>query len=171
MKTKRISFYAGATLCFLLSFTSCLNDDPLVDWDAMIPVIELPYNSHNVSKTKVTPDENVTFDLLINYTIPDKKDSKTEIPVGLSVNEAGVETYNNANPNAGYELLPSSAYTLPAVVVIAPGTQLVEFPLEVNTSQLEPKKKYLLPVVISSVPSGYTVSGNFGHVYLRVDMN
>jgi hypothetical protein len=171
MKTRRLSRYACiAAFCSLLPFTSCLNDDPLVDWDAMVTVIEFPYINHYITKTKVTATENTTFDLMVNYTIADKKDSKTDIPVELAVDEARVKVYNDANNNAGYELLPASTYTLPAVVIPA-GVQLVTLPVEVNTSGLTPKKKYILPLVIRSVPSGYVVSGNFGHVYLRVDMD
>jgi hypothetical protein len=168
MKTKLYK-YVLIALCSVLSLSSCLRDDTLVDWDDMVFVIEFPYISHYITQTRVTTTQNVTFSLMLNYTIPDKKDSQSDIPVGVVVDESRVKVYNDAN-NASYELLPTSAYTLPAFVIPA-GTQLLTVPIEINTSVLEAQKRYILPVVIKDVPPGYVISGNFGHVYLRVDRN
>ncbi len=173
---KRIlnNFLAIATLCVVLfSSTSCLKDDPMFDWDAAIPVIELPYKSHYLTSSKVTPEKNVSFNLMVNYTIPFASDNKEDIKVGLKVDESLVSVYNAslASTAKKYELLPAGTYNLPSEITIAKGTQLWKQDLEINTSSLTPKTYYILPVVISSAPQGYTISGNFGHVYLRVQMN
>lgn len=152
----------------LFLFSSCLQDDPRVDWDQISPLIELPYVSHTLSATKVVPGEDISFDLMVNYTIADKKDNKNDIPVGLAVDEALVAKYNTEN-QASYILLPAACYTLPEVL-IAKGTQLFESKLAIQTASLQPGKQYLLPVVIQTVPAGYTISGNFGVLYLRVNM-
>ncbi len=163
-KIKHISI----VICTLISLSSCLKDESLVDWSAMKFVIELPYSNHYLTETLVVPTENVVFDLMVNYTIPDKKDNKEDITVVLAVDESLVKTYNEENLS-DYELLPASTYTIPEIV-IEKGTQLTSKDFEINTSVLVPGRHYILPVVIRSVPDGYTISGNFGHVYLRIEM-
>lgn len=165
-------FISGLCLmALLLTSTSCLNDDPFVDWDNLGGVIELPYKKHEYSLTKVTPDENKTFSLMINYTIARASDNTEDISVQLGVDESMVETYNASLAASArkYVLLPASAYSLPTVV-IQKGTQLFEETMTINTSSLTPGVYYLLPIKITGVPQGYTVSGNFGHLYVKVLM-
>ena len=162
-------------LCFmalLLTSTSCLDDDPLVDWDNLGVVIELPYKTHEYNLTKVTPNENETFPLMVNYTISRASDNTEDISVQLGVDESMVETYNASLAASAqkYKLLPASTYSLPSTLVIKKGTQLLEETMTINTSSLTPGEYYLLPIKITGVPQGYTISGNFGHLYLRVQM-
>lgn len=147
-------------LTILTSFlaTSCLDDEYLVDWDDIKPVIELPYSRHYVAKT-VNQGTAAEFDLMVNYTIADWRNQNDEISVGLKVDETQVGSYT---------LLPASAYTLPSTLEIHKQTQLTTHKLTVDTSNLEVGQTYALPVVISSVSSGYTVSGNFNTVVFRV---
>lgn len=154
-----------------LSTTSCLKDDPMFDWDASGSVIELPYNSHTVLYSKVTSAKNVEAGLMVNYTVSFAADNHEDIPVTLAAEESMVAEYNKtlSATTKKYVLLPASTYTLPGVV-IKQGTQLWKETLVINTSTLKPGEKYLLPVKITGVPAGYTISGNFGHVYLRIDM-
>ena len=110
---------------------------------------------------------------MVNYTIPYASDNKEDIKVGLGVDESMVARYNAtlAATAQKYVLLPASSYTLPSEITISKGTQLWKQELEINTSGLTPKTYYVLPVVITNTPKGYTISGNFGHVYLRIQMN
>jgi len=156
MKTKIYSLL----LIVLMAFTnvSCLEDEYLVDWDKMGFVIELPYAKHYVQKT-VNQGSDAVFDLMVNYTIADWRNQNESIQVGLGLDD----TYLGS-----YEPLPASAYTLPSSLTIEKQKQLTTVPLTIKTTELESGKTYGLPVVITSVPSGYTKSGNFNYVVFRV---
>lgn len=168
MMTKiKLSLFVAVMTLFTL--TSCLNDDPWTDWNQLKSPIELPYSSHSLTETRVNPGDQVTFDLMVNYTIPDQKNMVEDIPVDLAVDEALVDSYNKNN-GSSYLLIPSSCYTLPEVV-IKKGVRLWEQDFIVNTTGLEAGKRYILPIIIKSVPSNYLISGNFGVVYLRIHMN
>ncbi len=135
--------------------------------------MDLPYTSHSQVKNNVTQGSVVTFELMVNYTI-DYADKVTEdIPVGLAVDAEMVEEFNNslAASEQPCEIFPEGTYTLPSQLVIEAGTKktAVDFNVSV-TSAFEPGHRYLLPVVISSVPDNYIISGNFGHLYLEINM-
>lgn len=155
MKTK--TYLMISMLVMALAMTSCLKDDYLVDWDDAKPVIELPYTRHTTSTT-VTAGTEVTFPLYVNYTIADWRNQNEDIVVGLGIDESQTGTSR---------LLPASTYTLPQTMTIAKQKQLAETQLKINTAGLE-KGTYALPVIIKSVPAGYTISGNFGMVLFKV---
>lgn len=160
--------------------TSCLKDDELVDWKKAkeITVIELPYTSHSRVATNQVPTANYTFaGLLVNCCAVYASDIKADISVGLAVDANLLATYNTNNGLDGttdakqpYILMPSTAFSLPSVVTISAGVREAEFDVPVNTSGLVPGVKYLIPIVITNVPAPYTISRNFGMLYLRVDM-
>lgn len=155
MKTK--VYLLLSILCMAFTMSSCLEDDYLVDWDDAKPVIELPYTRHTQSTT-VTAGTEVSLKLYVNYTIADWRNQKEDITVELGIDASKVGTSI---------LLPASTYTLPATMTIAKQTQLAETELKINTAGLE-KGTYALPVIIKSVPAGYTVSGNFGMMLFKV---
>lgn len=155
MKTK--VYLLLSILCMAFTMSSCLEDDYLVDWDDAKPVIELPYTRHTQSTT-VTAGTEVSLKLYVNYTIADWRNQKEDITVELGIDASKVGTSI---------LLPTSTYTLPATMTIAKQTQLAETELKINTAGLE-KGTYALPVIIKSVPAGYTVSGNFGMMLFKV---
>ncbi|MEF9930921.1 MAG: DUF1735 domain-containing protein, partial [Bacteroidales bacterium] len=119
----------------------------------------------------VVTSKNAEFTLMVNYTVFQVSDNTVDIPVTLAADESLVATYNAglASSTKKYVLLPATTYTLPSPIIKA-GTQLWKENMTVNTSTLKKGEKYLLPIKIASVPAGYTISGNFGHVYLRIDM-
>lgn len=164
-----LAIVLGATA---LSATSCLNDTPLVNWDDLGVVIELPYKSHYIAFQNVTPGEEVSFDIKVNYTIDFASKVTEDIPVNLAVAPEMVDEYNATLPASAtkYEIFPEGTYQLPTTISITKGTQLAEQTMSVNTTALEPGKYYILPIVISGVPEGYIASGNFGHLYLRILM-
>ncbi|WP_455665373.1 DUF1735 domain-containing protein [Phocaeicola sp.] len=155
MRTKR--YFILSMLFIALTMTSCLKDDSLVNWDNAKPVIELPYTKHNTSTT-VTAGTEVTFPLYVNYTIADWRNQNEDIVVGLGIDESQIGTTI---------LLPASTYNLPATMTITKQTQLAETELKINTTGLA-SGTYALPVVIKSVPAGYTISGNFGMMLFKV---
>lgn len=155
MRTK--TYLILSMLFIALAMTSCLKDDYLVDWDKAKPVIELPYTKHTASTT-VTAGEDVSFKLFVNYTIADWRNQNEDIVVGLGIDESQIGTSI---------LLPASTYNLPATMTITKQTQLAETELKINTTGLA-SGTYALPVVIKSVPAGYTISGNFGMMLFKV---
>lgn len=155
MKTKVYLLISMLSIALVMS--SCLKDDYLVDWEEAKPVIELPYTKHTTSTT-VTAGTEVRFKLYVNYTIADWRNQNDDIVVGLDIDESKVGTST---------LLPSSTYALPTTMTIPKQTQLAETELIINTTNLE-KGTYALPVIIKSVPSGYTISGNFGMMLFKV---
>ncbi|MEG0518871.1 MAG: DUF1735 domain-containing protein [Bacteroidales bacterium] len=170
MKTINKFFPLVCLIVTALTSTSCLKDDNFIEWDKMGVVIELPYVNHYITQTKVLPTKDISFDFLVNYTVPYAEDNQQDISVSLAVAPDMVKTYNQSLGSTGtYILLPESAYTLPSPV-IPKGKRLYEAPFTIKTSDLQPGEKYLLPIKIAGVPAGYTISGNFGHVYLRIHM-
>lgn len=152
------------------SSTSCLKDDSLIDWSKLGVVIELPYKNHYLRATKVTPVKNISFDFMVNYTVSYDSDNTEDIPVTIVKDASMIDAYNASLGTSGtYIELPESTYKLPSPV-IAKGTRLYKTTIEINTATLSAGKKYIIPIKITGVPQGYTISGNFGHVYLRVDM-
>lgn len=169
LKKVILTMFLGVTA---LGATSCLNDTPLVNWEDLGVVVELPYKSHYIAVQKVVPGDDVSFDIKVNYTIDYASKVTEDIPVNLAVDPDMVEEYNAGLPASAtkYEIFPEGTYELPTTITIAKGTQLAEQTMTVNTTNLVPGKYYILPVVISGVPEGYIASGNFGHLYLRILM-
>ena len=165
----------ATALCLVtmvFSLTSCLKDDPVVEWDQMKSVIELPYNRHYLSYSKLVPGDIQPFDLMVNYTIPYASDNYEDIVVNLGVDESLVDEYNStlSSHSKKYVLLPSSACNLPSQITILKGTRLWKQEIQVDTKDLEPGVYYLLPIVIKSVPEPYIISGNYGHLFVRIKM-
>ena len=179
MKTKN-SYLILIALIGCIFTTSCLKDDFVVDWNEAkkTTIIELPYKQHNLLASAQVPTAPYTFSkLLVNCCAIYASDIKADIAVGLAVDASRVATYNTANGLDGstaarrpYVAMPTAAYSIPGTVTIKAGIREAEFDVPINTSLLEPGQKYLIPIVITSVPAPYVISGNFGHLYLRVDM-
>lgn len=157
MKTK--FYYLLIMISIALSLPSCLNDEPWDDFSTVKPVIELPYSSHTSTITS-KDGKSVTFQLMVNYTIADWRNQNDKIVVGLGIDESLIGKNN---------LLPASAYSLPETMTIPELTQLTTTDLTVNVTGLT-TGKYTLPVVIKSVPEGYTMSGNFNYVLFTVNV-
>lgn len=179
MKTNKIKILCvGIVSLFVM--TSCLKDEGMVKWEnGIYNIVEFAHVSHNVRIQNVKPTANITFTpLYLNYTIPKLEDHKSDVTVSLGIDESRVAKYNSDNALDGslpskqpYLLMPASAYTLPTTLNIPAGTRTITWDLPVNTSTLEPGKKYMIPVVITGAPGGITISGNFGYLLLRADMS
>lgn len=145
-------------LVMIFALTSCLKDDPIDDFSNVRPVIELPYASSHGSSQTSKNGQNVTFKLMVNYTIADWRNQNDDIIVGLDIDE---------NRKGSNQLLPASAYSLPGTMTIAKQTQLTTVDFVVKVVGLAPGR-YTLPIVIRSVPAGYTISGNFNYALFTV---
>ncbi len=171
MKTINKLFLILFSGAMVFTSTSCLKDDPLIDWGKMVFVVEMPYKNHYLRETGVKPTVNISFDLMVNYTVPYDTDNGEDIEVSLGIDESMIAGYNKSLGTSGtYVMAPSGSFTLPAKVVIPKGKRLFSTKLNVETSGLEKGKKYIIPVKITGAPKGYTISGNFGHAFFRIDM-
>ena len=171
MKTRFISLLLLALVG--LTSTSCLKDDYLFDYDNMKSVIELPYLDHSKTLSYKAGATSVSTNLYVNYSIANWRDIKEDIPVGLSIDESLL---------GGAKLLPASAYNLkfPLTMTILRASEQEKLSQDVHDGKklnwqsaqevltinltdpnLVSGTKYALPLTISSVPSQYTISGNF----------
>lgn len=181
MKTRFISLLLVALVA--VTSTSCLKDDYLFDYDNMKSVIELPYLDHSKSLSYKDGATSVSTELYVNYSIANWRDIKEDIPVELSIDESLL---------GGAKLLPASAYNLkfPLTMTILRASeqeklsQLVHdgeklnwqsaqelLSIDLTDPNLVSGTKYALPLTISSVPSQYTISGNFRNVVFYVTIH
>ncbi|MCI5580378.1 MAG: DUF1735 domain-containing protein [Phocaeicola plebeius] len=181
MKTRFISLLLVALVA--VTSTSCLKDDYLFDYDNMKSVIELPYLDHSKSFSYKDGATSVSTELYVNYSIANWRDIKEDIPVELSIDESLL---------GGAKLLPASAYNLkfPLTMTILRASeqeklsQLVHdgeklnwqsaqelLTINLTDPNLVSGTKYALPLTISSVPSQYTISGNFRNVVFYVTIH
>ena len=181
MKTRFISLLLVALVA--VTSTSCLKDDYLFDYDNMKSVIELPYLDHSKSLSYKDGATSVSTELYVNYSIANWRDIKEDIPVELSIDESLL---------GGAKLLPASAYNLkfPLTMTILRASeqeklsQLVHdgeklnwqsaqelLTINLTDPNLVSGTKYALPLTISSVPSQYTISGNFRNVVFYVTIH
>ena len=171
MKTRFISLLLVALVA--VTSTSCLKDDYLFDYDNMKSVIELPYLDHSKTLSYKSGATSVSADLYVNYSIADWRDIQEDIPVVLSIDESLL---------GGAKLLPASAYNLkfPLTMTILRASEQEKLSQQVHDGEklnwqsaqevltisltdpnLVSCTLYALPLTISSVPSQYTISGNF----------
>jgi hypothetical protein len=165
-KISTYTFLIGTVI--ISSFSACLKDSSQPDFTQNKPIIELPIGSSNANgagnsiSVAFTQDEVPSdYFVYVNYAAPDA--NPQDVTVTLAVNESALTKFNQAN-DKNYTLLPAAGYTLPSNKVIIPaGQRKVQFPIKINTINLDPTKTYALPVTITD-GGGFTVSGNFGTI-------
>ena len=92
-----------------------------------------------------------------------------DITVNFAVDSAAVKSYNAQN-GASYRLLPSGSYTIPSfnAVIQAGTTNSDALPLKIITKNLDRSLKYILPVAIKNISSGY-IDSALGTTYFTLD--
>ncbi|MBC7915141.1 MAG: DUF1735 domain-containing protein [Pyrinomonadaceae bacterium] len=150
-------------LLAMVSLTSCLKDEnpqtdlsqvpALVDFNAVKGTAAL-----NISSTPTD------FNVPVNYRSTDA--ASKDIVVTMSVDQVTLDKYNAAN-GTSLELLPAAIYTLNPKVTIPAGQRVVNLPIKISTSLIDPSKAYAIPLKMVSA-DGATVSGNFGTLVLAV---
>lgn len=165
MKNRIVKLAVVASSLFL---AACLDDDQqALDPSGYNNVIEFYNISIPISEQSavhpawsvafpVGPEEE--FDIVISFSGP--QSNNKDITVDLEVNPFALNAYND-DQGAGYTLLPSNLYTLPASVTIPKGETKVSVPVTVRSDQFDLSLTYALPVTITSSSSGL-ISSNFG---------
>ncbi len=93
----------------------------------------------------------------------------TDITVGFKIDASLVSSYNAAH-GTSYVIMPSSSYQAPTLsaVIKAGQTSSDALPIKVITTHLDKSVKYMIPVSIISVSSGY-IDSTLSSTYFRVD--
>ena len=179
MKMKTKINYISALLLLLMVFTatSCLKDDPLVEWPDHNYIVEIADADHQFARNDQTVGTQVVYaDILMNQCAVHASHITASFDVQLGINEDRVATHNTNNGLDGtvgkekFVLMPAANYTLPASVTIDAGVKQKTFTVTVNTTGLTPGGKYLIPVEIKSVPAPYIISRNFGYINLLLTL-
>ena len=163
--------FIASSLWLLVSMSSCLKDNPAVDFTTVGTIIEiLPPNGgglENFDAAELDFDHASTSDsadIDLNIASPNTLPAPLTITVG--VNDALRTEYNSAN-GTDYEAMPDSVYLIPVSKTTIPaGSRLDTIRVYFNPSKIDPSKNYMLPVSITDA-QGQTISGNFGSVYFH----
>lgn len=164
---KRISIYTTVIgLALISSLSSCLKDKMQPDFTKNKAVIELPIGSSasNGGGNSIAAPFNVStvpsdYFVYVNYAAPNAPSQ--DVTVTLAIDPAAVAKFNTAN-GKNYTMIPASGYTVTSNKIIIPaGQNKVQYPIKINTSNLDPAVTYALPVTITD-GGGFTISGNFG---------
>jgi len=92
-----------------------------------------------------------------------------DITVTFKTDPSLVDGYNLQN-NSSYVLLPAESYNIPGLTAVIKTGQTISdiLPLNVTTTNLDKSLKYILPISITNVTSGY-IDSNLRTVYFRID--
>ena len=176
MKTKNIGAFL-LMLSVVFTATSCLKDDPIVKWPDKNYIVEIADADHTITRNNVGIGGSEEFkEILMNQCAIYASHIAASFDVQLATKDALIATYNTNNGLDGstaakdpYVAMPAANYTLPTVT-IDKGNREKYFDITVSTAGLAPGGKYIVPVVISSVPAPYIISGNFGYVNLLINV-
>lgn len=160
----------------MLGATSCLNDEPLVDWDEIKDhyVIELADSDHAQYSNNAEQGDVAEFMIIVNYTASYASEVTDNIEVQLEVDLDTIAKINaglaaSAEP---FQPFPASSYeNLRLSSTIEAGTKRDTIYLEVEVDdQFEVGKSYILPLKIAGATDGYLISGNFNYLDLEINM-
>lgn len=164
MKKSIILFGLGA---LTLAFSSCLKDQPLVDFATVKPFVEIVHSgTARFAEAGITDSEDtIARTLTVNVTGEFAPTSDVQVTIG--VDNSVIATYNAANPSVVYEAMPTGSFVFPdQTVTIKAGTRLADFPVTFYRALLDPSKSYMLPIVIKSATgSGVSLSQNYNVIY------
>lgn len=92
-----------------------------------------------------------------------------DITVTFKTDPSLVDAYNLQN-NSSYVLLPAESYNIPGLTAVIKAGQTISdvLPLNVTTTNLDKALKYMLPISITNVSSGF-IDSSLHTVYFRID--
>jgi hypothetical protein len=87
--------------------------------------------------------------------------------VGLAVDSDAIANYNRDSLGLQYELMPDSDYSFTATSVTVPkgNNYTAAIPVTFYPDKIDASKNYMLPISITSVPSGTMMSNNQNTIY------
>jgi len=160
-----------------VTFTSCLKDKPIneleygmANYDRQA-IVELPSPPTHRMTVAMDYEDAVKVVDMVTVGIAADQPLSEELQVVLDTTgtAAAIADYNNANGTAIVKL-PNNFYTYQGSglnVTMPGGSRLVPVKGSINAINFDPSTTYALQYTIKSVDkSGYTISGNFGKVFV-----
>ena len=158
----------------MLGTTSCLDDEPLIDWSVIEPVIELADSDQAQYANNMERGDVAEFMIIVNYTASYASDVKENIEVQLEVDLDTIPKINAslAASEVPFEAFPAASYeNLRLNATIPAGTKRDTIYLNVDINEdFKVGRAYILPLRIAGASDGYIISGNFDHLELEINM-
>ena len=160
----------------MLGTTSCLNDEPLVDWDQIKDhyVIELADSDHAQYSNNTEQGDVAEFMIIVNYTASYASEVTDNIEVQLEVDLDTIAKINAGLAASEQPFLPfppASYADLRLNSTIPAGEKRDTIYLNVDVDEtFEVGRSYILPVRIAGASDGYLISGNFDYINLEINM-
>lgn len=159
-------------LATILLGSSCVkNRSGETDFSNLKPTVLIPEGGLATfsSEALVFPasDASDTANFHVNYAAVNV--APNDETIGLAIDTAAIATYNASNA-IQYEALPDSlfSFTSTTVTVKKGDNYTGAIPFVVYPSKVDPTKNYMLPIRVSSVPPGSTISANYGTIYYHL---
>ena len=160
-----------------LGMASCLKDTPSTDLSHAGTIIEMIYppaaQSNGVGTgleyfsggSLLYPSSDVSDTITFYVNIAGTNTLSKPLTVTVGVNNAALND-NISNDGITYVAMPDSDYhIIKTSGTIPAGSRMDTFQVVVFPSKIDPTKNYGLPIAVTA--PGYTISGNFGKLYLH----
>ncbi len=169
---KKVSLLTVLAALLLILGTGCLKDKGFENGQYGINVADRKAVSFpNAGSSPLSFGLNVTaspqlVNDLLAVSLETSGLAEANISVTLSntsgtASEGDVKNYNDNNPGANVQVLPTDLYSVPLTATITAGQKFVKLPLTVfNTTSLDPNLPYGIGFTISSATNGYQVAQN-----------
>ena len=166
-------FFLLTAMAAVLSLDSCVKSrGGETDFGGLKPIVQIPEGGlANFGTSALTfpgsdPVDTAWFHL--NFAATNVASKDVTITIGYDAN-AMAAVNAGLDPSSQYTKFPDSTYkfTSTSVTVKAGQSYSAAVPFIVYPAKIDPTKSYMFPITISNA-SGYTVSGNFGTLYIHV---
>ena len=171
---QNIKYYRLLSLAILLFLSltllnSCVKSrDGRTDFSALQPVVLIPEGGLAAfsSQALLFPGTDMADTAYFHVNYASTNVATADVTITLSIDQAALTNYNAANPTQ-YSVFPDSIYVFTSKTInIKKGNNYSDLiPLIVFPSKIDPSKNYMLPISIKGVPSGSTISSNFGTIF------
>jgi hypothetical protein len=170
--TMKYKYHLPLVLISLL-LSSCLKDNPAVDFSTVGTIIEiLPTNGGGLENFNAAllqfsaTDQIDSADIDLNIASP--KPLSKKLTITLEVDD-GLRASYNTNNGTNFEAMPDSVYSFPVNTgTIEAGQRLDTVRVLFYPTKINPTKNYMLPVSIKDA-QGETISGNFESIYFHTN--
>lgn len=163
-KFLKLSLYIGAVLSI---FAACVkpHDATFTDFSKTGDLVIMQNAGlSNYTATSFSRGSD-TIKLTVRVDLASKEIPTSPTTVKLAVDNAAITSYNAANPQPGYVILPSANFKLVSNTLTIPaGSHYAETILEVYTKGLDPAVSYMVPISITDA-GGKALSSNANTAY------
>ncbi|MFM9836795.1 MAG: BT_3987 domain-containing protein [Cyclobacteriaceae bacterium] len=183
LNIKYLSLVAIASIAVILS--GCFANDNFTDFSKVGSVVEF-INGIAGAESAVSASipynavEDGTVSVKINVT--GQYAPSQDVSVTLAIDPQSLVTYNTVadkfnidhpdeQPKPIYEQLPNDYYSIPNLTItVKAGERVANLLILAKSSKFDLSKKYVLPLKIASVTSGFIISGNIGVILQSISV-